>query len=167
MIINICDYNKDWGPVVEIAANSGIQFLDFHFDSTSLKGFESGFYEAQNENGNVVLNKSDIESHSGGDVQYSISSQDVLTTYIERWVPIPYFSSDQARSDGGPYNWARARLVKNPDEDAGSLLLQIALDTTVLMDGDPQDYLQPSFVDADVEREFNFSSEFEIVKRGL
>ncbi len=164
MIIDICDYNKDWGPVVEIAANSGIQFLDFHFDSNSLKGFESGFYEAQNENGNVVLNKSDIESHSGGDVQYSISSQDVLTTYIERWVPIPYFSSDQARSDGGPYNWARARLVKNPDEDAGSLLLQIALDTTVLMDGDPQDYLQPSFVDADVEREFNFSSEFEIVK---
>ena len=164
MLVDICDYNKDWGSIVEIAANSGIQFLDFHFDSNSLRGFESDFVEDQNENGKVVLSKIDADSHSEHEVQYSISSQDILSSYLERWVPIPYFSNDQARQNGGPFNWARARLVRNPKANDKSLLLQVALDTTVLIEGDPQYYLQPSFNDADVEREFHFSSKFEIVK---
>ena len=164
MIVDICDYNKDWGSVVEIAANSGIQFLDFHFDSNSLRGFESEFFEGQNEEGKVVLGKIDVDSDAEYEVRYSISSKDILATYLERWVPIPYFSSDQARQNGGPFNWARARLVGNPTATDKSHLLQVALDTAVLIEGDPEDYLQPSFNDADVEREFHFSSNFEIVK---
>ena len=39
------------------------------------------------------------------------------------------------------------------------------MDTTILIDeDDAEDYLQPSFRDADVEREFRFSSNFEAVK---
>ena len=82
MLVDICDYNKDWGSIVEIAANSGIQFLDFHFDSNSLRGFESDFVEDQNENGKVVLSKIDADSHSEHEVQYSISSQDILSSYL-------------------------------------------------------------------------------------
>jgi hypothetical protein len=165
MLVDICDYDKDWGSVVEIAANSGIQFLDFNFDANSLRGFESDFFENQNEQGIVVLSKIDVGSHSEHEVQYSISVQDILASYLGHWVPIPYFSSDQARQDGGPFNWARARLDYTSEANKDSLQLQVALDTTVLIEGDHQYYLQPSFNDADVEREYLFSSKFEIIKQ--
>ena len=36
---------KTGDSVVEIAANSGIQFLDFHFDGNASRAFESSFCE--------------------------------------------------------------------------------------------------------------------------
>ena len=164
MLVDVCDYSKDWGSVVEIAANSGIQFLDFHFDGNKSRVFESNFCEDRSDTDKTILGKIDPENHSVHDVQYSISSQDIVAVYLERWVPIPYFSTEQARQNGGPFNWARARLIQSTENNDRSLFLQVALDTTILIDGDPEDYLQPSFRDADVEREFRFSSNFEAVK---
>ena len=74
MLVDVCDYNKDWGSVVEISANSGIQFLDFHFDGNASRVFESNFCEDRSDTDKIILGKIDPENHSVHDVQYSISS---------------------------------------------------------------------------------------------
>ncbi len=165
MIIDICDYGRDWGSVVDVAANSGIQFLDFQFDGIKLRSFEVGFSEEKSIDSHAVLKRIPENSQSESPVFYLISPQDLQAVFLGQWVPIPYFSNDSANLNGGPFNWARARLVRSIDADPKSpFIVQIALDTTVLMEDDPEDYLQPSFIDAEVEREFRFSSDFEIVK---
>ena len=75
------------------------------------------FVRSVSDTGKTILGKIDPENHSAHDVQYSISAQDIVAVYLERWVPIPYFSTEQARQNGGPFNWARARLIRSTENN--------------------------------------------------
>ena len=165
MTIEIVDWNQSWGPTVELAANSGIQFLDFEFDKKDLKQFEAEFIEDRLDDERRVLKKftpGSQEDFEQSAVRYEFGIREVTNLYLEKWVPIPYFSTDLTHGSRGPFNWTRVRMTRNPLNEADGYLVQLAVDTTVLKDVEGRLYLQPSFQDAEVEREFKFTNNFEI-----
>ena len=165
MPIEIVDYNQSWGPTVELAANTGIQFLDFEFNKNDLRQFESQFVEDRLDNERLVLKKNipGLEGEfDNGAVRYEFGVRELTSLYLDKWVPIPYFSTDLTHGSRGPFNWTRVRMTNNPLNEEDGYLIQLAVDTTVLKDIDGRLYLQPSYQDAEVEREFKFINNFEI-----
>ncbi|MDE0783062.1 MAG: virulence factor SrfB [Planktomarina sp.] len=164
MPIEIVDWEQSWGPIIELSANTGIQFLDFEFTKDSVRRFEAAFVEDRLDDEKRILKKFNAEDDvlEQGSVQYEFGIRELTNLYSDKWIPIPYFSTDRSHGSSGPFNWMRVRMTQNPSSEADSYLIQLAVDTTVSKDGDGYGYLQPSRQDADVEREFKFASSFEV-----
>ena len=165
MTVEIVDWNQSWGPTVELAANTGIQFLDFEFKKNELRQFESEFVEDRLDDERRVLKKiipGLEDDFDNGSVRYEFGVRELTSLYLNKWIPIPYFSTDLTHGTRGPFNWTRVRMTNNPLNEGEGYLIQLAVDTTVLKDVEGRVYLQPSYQDAEVEREFKFINNFEI-----
>jgi hypothetical protein len=164
MTIEIVDWRQSWGPVVELAANTGIQFLDFEFSKDTVKRFVAAFVEDRLDDEKRILRKfnevdDDLEQSS---VRYEFGIRELINLYSDKWLPVPYFSTDGGHSSRGPFNWARVRMTQNNTSTADNYLIQLAIDTTISKDDGGHRYLQPSLQDADVAREFKFANSFEV-----
>ena len=151
------DWQQIWGDAVDLFANTGIQFLDFHIDVNQTRDFSSNFKETigPGDTKNLIkINDVDIPQ---GQIFYEYSSRDVIKIYENEWVPLPYFSSDGPNQNAGPFNWVRARLKVNK---ADAITVQLAVDTTVTKSTHVENYQQPNINDAEVGREFSLSSDF-------
>ncbi len=155
------DWEKIWGDTVEIIANSGIQFLDFDFKLQDVKGFTCELAEVISEEGIQSLVKPSAEKSE--DILYEFTARELIQLYENKWMPVPFFSRGGPFSGLGPFNWTRIRFIKASKDH---FLVQLAIDTTINAedhepDGEDLSYQQPSLQDADVAREFSFSSSLE------
>ena len=183
MSLEFVEWKRVWGPSVDICANTGIQFLDFQFEGAKLARFRSefvervvdrnvnqeqelktGHYELQKYDASAALDDAgDFEDDEFEDCIYDISRDHLFKVYLDEWLPVPIFSKDQINQNGGPFNWARIRLTKDKKQESDTYFVQLAIDTAIAQQDDQGPYLQPSRRDADVEREFSFSSDFNVV----
>jgi hypothetical protein len=150
------DWKNMWGDTVDIIANTGIQFMDFSFTQKDVKGFSSNLVELLS--GDIQsLAKPDFDDEDQNDIFYTFSANEIIRLYQDKWFPIPFFSYGGAQKGVGPFNWTRVRFKKMEDD---LYSLQLAIDTTINSDDAPT-YQQPTKKDAEVAREFSFSSDFE------
>ena len=63
MTIEIVDWRQSWGPVVELAANTGIQFLDFEFSKDTVKRFVAAFVEDRLDDEKRILKELRRQEH--------------------------------------------------------------------------------------------------------
>lgn len=176
----------DYGQDVTLVPLSGIQFLDFavRIDSRHrVDGFswERRWFSEKRvvEDGDTrkrLIQLKDVKSGlvdalTGASVDesdaYSLDIQDVMASFVGRWVPIPYFrviGVDARRDevhDRGPTNWARLYISKldTPDENANTHRIVVAFDTDV-QDGNRMEgaaYVMPTRQDAQTEDRFTFA----------
>ena len=83
MTIEIVDWRQSWGPVVELAANTGIQFLDFEFSKDTVKRFVAAFVEDRLDDEKRILRKfneegDDLEQNS---VHYEFGIRELINLY--------------------------------------------------------------------------------------
>jgi hypothetical protein len=97
----------DFSDGLTLVPESGIQFVEFGFDFDASPQLTRAFIERpypeeRDEQGNVVFrlipNWTDDDPDDtppndtrGGDVDYDISKSLALQTFLDRWVPVPFF----------------------------------------------------------------------------
>lgn len=151
---------------MEIVPFSGIQILDFE---VNLSGFEKPRkrFGIRDE---VLFPLSNNDNSEGYDNEFSESYPSVIEQFEENWLPAPIFRSAGTAQNGlpifdeGPSTWARMRAKiksRNAKGEPEKVICQIAIDTTIDMDGDPRlsgetYYLMPSKSDVLAEKEFGF-----------
>jgi hypothetical protein len=166
----------DYGEVITLVPQSGIQFLDFCLDLAGLASLDHAFLEEGAEGGERMLTP--LRRRDGAffhpatgkrvaEPTYRPSVQRALEPFLAGWVPIPFMRILGPDADGrdvleqGPSNWARAHVVPE-DGAAGSryrlvLAFDTELDWSAPAKGRP--YLMPRRDDAAREESFAFSAE--------
>lgn len=160
----------EYKRVVSLIPGGTLQFLDFGFNSDKITRCRTGFveYEVPAPNGrtNVTLQcLNQLEDGSGyidvqtGEVpinpvigrvdntiepQYQISVEKALATYVNKWIPLPFFRSegsvraDERRYRNGPTDWARGRIerLEHRDKAGNTHRLIVGFDTHTQADVD-------------------------------
>jgi hypothetical protein len=164
---------NNFGPVISLVPQSGIQFLDFGLNINTLR--VSCAFLNDPERGLVCL-YSDAESGQLADAHgnlpvnqesiYSLDSARAAATFAGAWVPLPFFRIRETYSDGslgydkGPLNWARVRLAElaEPDAEGHTHRLTLAFDTQLMVPRDGRPYLAPRPLDMQASEEFALAS---------
>lgn len=149
-----------FGKELSLVMNSGIQFVDFglkidwkdklwreknmgYFIESANKGPLRRLIQSQNGEGYYDQSKPELlVSH-----KYEINVEDSLKLLDGIWLPIPVLRSiPPERYDEGPYNWARARIIKleQPDSDGNTHRITFAFDTKVFKNSQNTAYLAPT-----------------------
>lgn len=160
---------------ITLVPQSGIQFMELRFALDRLPRSVLPFWEKPgaiaNERQQVALVAlasdelgTPVDPKTGSpppdDETYSINRALALETYLNRWVPAPFFRVRGRNPDGsesferGPSNWARVRLspLPEPDRAGNTHMVILAFDTGLVprVEGTPYTGLSPE----DNEREF-------------
>ncbi len=163
---------RKFSDVQSLVMNSGVQFLDFGLsidwnESEEWRKKRFGYFVSSSENGPL---RRLVDSYNGEgycdpsdlkrlvEPQSEIKVEDSLKLFNEQWLPIPVFRTiPPDRFDKGPFNWARARIVKldTPDEDGNTHRVTLAFDTKVFPNRDDVAYLSPT--EEDVRSAAHFS----------
>ena len=172
----------DFGAEVALVPYSGVQILDFGFDLTASDVRAAKFIErvTREEAGEVertlipltgtdALDAPILESADERDDPYSVRPLAALEPFLEKWVPVPVLRmknqrgpSGEERFDAGPSSWSRMRVVEleTPDPDTGHThRVQLALDTNLIAQNQPEQYLAPEVADAEKPRDFRLVSD--------
>lgn len=156
---------------------TGIQTLDFGFDLNGLDLKPMRFIErvtsrAQDRTertlipltGDDAVDAPVLDASDEDDDPYSIRPVAALEPFLEKWVPVPVLrlksqrgSAGEEMFDPGPSAWARMRCAElpAPDPETGHThRIQLALDTTLVAENQPDLYVAPERGDAEKPREF-------------
>ncbi|MGO4135957.1 virulence factor SrfB [Rhizobium brockwellii] len=176
----------EYGHEVTLVPLSGIQFLDFaaRIDrGNKIEGFNwddrwfaerSVIEDGEPQKRLLQLRSMEgdlFDSITGAAVDqsdaYSVRISDVVSRFVGRWTPIPYFriiGTDANRADvhdRGPTNWARIYLAKLelPDEKGNTHRAVIAFDTDTQQANRTAEssYVMPTRQDATTEDKFSFA----------
>lgn len=149
-----------YGKELSLVMNSGVQFVDF---ALAIDWKEK--YWREKNMGNFVSSANGgplrrlLLSKSGEGycdpaypdmlvrVEQEINVEDSLKLFDGIWLPIPVLRSiPPDRFDDGPYNWARARIVKlaQPDADGKTHRVTFAFDTKIFNNNQNTAYLAPT-----------------------
>ena len=147
--------------IATIVPGGAIQFLDFAVTLGKAQRLTKEYIEyvrvGQNgddgrglrqvyrgEAGDLLDCETDQETNiNDGDTHHSFSTERALEPYFGQWIPLPFFRlagpvlGGQRRFLGGPTDWARCKIARNP-ENPQAMQLSIAFDTYV-ENGDPYD----------------------------
>ncbi|MEM1076511.1 MAG: virulence factor SrfB [Pseudomonadota bacterium] len=172
----------DFGEEIALVPYSGIQMLDFGFNFDTLEIKASKFIERVTReeagevertliplSGNEERDMPVLEASLDTDDAYSVRAVAALEPFLEKWVPVPVLRmknqrgpSGEERFDPGPSSWARMRVVEleTPDAETGHThRVQLALDTNLVPEGQPDHYIAPEVADAEKPRDFRLVSE--------
>lgn len=161
-----------YGKELSLVMNSGIQFVDFalkiDWKDKVWREKNMGNFISSANNGplrRLLLNKTgdgyfdpSKPEMQNVKVEQEISVEDSLKLFDGVWLPAPVLRSiPPDRFDDGPYNWARARIVKlnEPDCDGNSHRITLAFDTKIFNNSQTTAYLAPT--DEDVRSGTTFS----------
>jgi hypothetical protein len=168
-----------WKAETTLVPFSGIQILDFGLALGASPFRTVGFIERTTGRegdqdirnllpltGDDDLDAPILEAHHADDIPYDITLKQALEPFLGQWIPAPLLRVRDGRGadgreqfDAGPSTWARIRVVAlgQPDPLTGQThRLQLAVDTALIAEDDPNFYLTPSRKDAEDEREFRF-----------
>jgi hypothetical protein len=151
---------------MELVPFSGIQVLDFEVDLSKLDKPRKRF----GVNERVLYPLSYNDTSEGYSNEFSEPYSKIIEEFEEKWLPAPVFRFAGTAQGGypifdeGPSTWARMRAkikTRNSKNEPEKVICQIALDTNIDMDDDPElsgetFYLMPSKSDVWAEKEFGF-----------
>ncbi|WP_138469530.1 virulence factor SrfB [Poseidonocella sp. HB161398] len=167
---------------VTLVPYSGVQFLDFGFALHDLTVRSWKFVERPGDmvdglrqreliplTGNEDADAAVHDAATAEDDEYSVRPVSALEPYLGKWVPVPVLRikgqrgpRGEERYDPGPSAWARIRTVElaQPDPATGHThRVQIALDTSLIAQNQPERYLAPERGDAEKPRHFRLVSD--------
>ena len=150
-----------YGKEISLIMNSGVQFLDFglkidwkdkEWRTKSMGNFASGGENhpirrlVEHRSGEGYCDSSDLSRMVK--VEHEISVEQSFKLLDGVWLPIPVLRT-VASTDGfdeGPYNWARARIVKlaEPDVEGNTYRVTLAFDTKIFPNRADVAYLAPT-----------------------
>lgn len=150
-----------YGKEISLIMNSGVQFLDFglkidwkdkEWRTKSMGNFASGGENhpirrlVEHRSGEGYCDSSDLSRMVK--VEHEISVEQSFKLLDGVWLPIPVLRT-VASTDGfdeGPYNWARARIVKlaEPDIEGNTYRVTLAFDTKIFPNRADVAYLAPT-----------------------
>ena len=150
-----------YGKEISLIMNSGVQFLDFglkidwkdkEWRTKSMGNFASGGENhpirrlVEHRSGEGYCDSSDLSRMVK--VEHEISVEQSFKLLDSVWLPIPVLRT-VASTDGfdeGPYNWARARIVKlaEPDVEGNTYRVTLAFDTKIFPNRADVAYLAPT-----------------------
>lgn len=150
-----------YGKEISLIMNSGVQFLDFglkidwkdkEWRTKSMGNFASGGENhpirrlVEHRSGEGFCDSSDLSRMVK--VEHEISVEQSFKLLDGVWLPIPVLRT-VASTDGfdeGPYNWARARIVKlaEPDVEGNTYRVTLAFDTKIFPNRADVAYLAPT-----------------------
>ncbi|MGH6916492.1 MAG: virulence factor SrfB, partial [Geminicoccaceae bacterium] len=130
----------DWRPTISLVPFSGIQFVDYGFDSEAIGSFSRKFVErteARREQDDlktlIPLTGEDEEDarrlgqRQADDEEFAINKERALEPFLDKWVPVPFLrilpgrgSFGEELYDRGPTNWARVRVIPIAGPDGGN-----------------------------------------------
>jgi len=148
----------DYEERITLVMGSGVQFVDFLLQLDLRREMPGEFVRPGSDVPLARLKYDERSNHfyhpsepgKAVATDYSVALETSLSLLQGLWLPLPFFRvSPPRRFDGGPLNWARARLAALPeaDVDGNTHLLTLAFDTRVLGRRDGTAYLAPSEAD--------------------
>lgn len=167
----------EFGNSIKLVPHSGIQFVEYAFNIDKVGRLNRRFIERAVESApgeekryHLLPAWSDDDDQyeeptKPTDEEYSINEKVALAVFLEKWVPVPMLRVKAAADgsedfDTGPTNWARVRVVADPDRKPDSTITHrviFAFDTE-LMDRRPnRPYAALSPDDSANEHEFKFA----------
>jgi hypothetical protein len=167
----------DWRPTISLVPFSGIQFVDYAFDSEAIGRFSRSFVErteARREEDDlkalIPLTGEDEEDarrlgqRQPDDEEFAINKERALEPFLDKWVPVPFLrilpgrgSFGEELYDRGPTNWARARVIPISAPDGGNThRVVFVFDTDLAARVENRPYLVPAPADAEDEVSYRF-----------
>lgn len=172
----------DYGDTITLVPQSGIQFVEYGFDFGTTPQFSRSFIErpvSQNVNADghheVKLIPNWDDDHPEGepphaiaasDDEYTISKKNILTAYLDRWLPVPFLRIEPGRDiynnetfADGPVDWVRVKITetrKNHGDTEATHRVVFAFDTTLIEPRPGRPYLGISPSDAQQGEAFRF-----------
>ncbi len=181
MLTNLADFSEG----LTLVPDSGIQFVEFGFDFDQSPRLSRSFVERKSPgqvdaDGKTLVRlltnwKDDdptapfpYSSHADDVANYEVNKSLALNTFLNRWVPMPFFKIEPGRDDygneiyaQGPTDWVRARVTETrktyQDEDATHRII-FAFDTSLAPKKQNRPYLAPSPEDASRTESFRYMS---------
>lgn len=166
----------DFPDEITLVPYSGIQILDFGFCLHNLTLRPWKFIERPGEGtdglvqrslvpltGNEETDGPILDAATADDDEYSIRPVAAMEPYLGKWVPVPVLRlrgergpRGEERYDVGPSAWARMRTVEltEPDEAGNTHRVQLAIDTNLAEQSNPEIYTAPDRGDAEKQRDF-------------
>jgi len=167
----------NFGPTIKLVPHSGIQFVEYGFNIDKVGRLSRRFIEREaGASGSDEQEYDLLPTWSDEDEDYeeplrptdheiAINEKTALAVFLEKWVPVPMLRVKAAADgsedfDRGPTNWARVRIVADPDRKPDSTITHrviFAFDTELLERRPNRPYAAPSTDDAANEHEFKFA----------
>ncbi|WP_373777728.1 virulence factor SrfB [Glaesserella sp.] len=160
-----------YGKELSLVMNSGIQFIDFALkidwkDKLWREKNVGNFIHSANKGPlrRLLLSKNGEGYYDPSDdnkmmlkIDHEINVEDSLKLFDGIWLPMPVFRNIAGRYDEGPYNWARARIIKldEVDSDGNTHRVTFAFDTKIFNSNQNTAYLAPT--DEDVRSGTTFA----------
>ncbi len=158
-----------------LVMNSGIQFVDFglNIDWKDKVWREKGMGNFMNHE-NMPLQRLILSRTGEGychpaqpnriiqNPDHEISMEQSCKLFNGVWLPIPVLRTLPPDSfDEGPYNWARARIIKleSPDIDGNTHRITVAFDTKIFANNANTAYLAPTEEDVRAGSDFALASQ--------
>lgn len=174
--------------IISLVPNSGLQFIDLHFNIDDLPKLNCSFWEERMESqatadGQVPVMLRCLEANeASGELEdpttgqtppveeiYDLNRQKGLEPFLGKWVPLPYFyvikpaslMGDPASYDKGPTNWARVRVAELAERDRhnNSHRITLLFDTAIRNREPDRPYVMPSLSDSQEQHEFRLVAE--------
>ncbi|MER8511269.1 virulence factor SrfB [Mesorhizobium sp. M0142] len=182
MLTNLADFSDGF----TLVPDSGIQFVEFGFDVDATPRLSRSFIERLSpgetgSDGKTLVrllpnwNDDDPESDEqpyppkGDDIEYPISSAKALETFLDCWVPMPFFKIEPGKDAlgneiyaQGPTDWVRVRVTetrKAYGDRKGTHRAIFAFDSSLAPRKPNRAYLAPSPEDAMRTESFRFVSQ--------
>ncbi|ANK71697.1 hypothetical protein FA04_03035 [Ensifer adhaerens] len=181
MLTNLADFSEG----LTLVPDSGIQFVEFGFDFDQTPRLSRSFVE-RNSPGQVdadgktlvrlLTNWKDDDptapfphsSHADDVANYEVNKSLALNTFLNRWVPMPFFKIEPGKDDfgneiysQGPTDWVRVRVTETrktyQDEEATHRVI-FAFDTSLAPKKPNRPYLAPTPEDAGRTESFRLMS---------
>lgn len=181
MLTNLADFSDGF----TLVPDSGIQFAEFGFDFDASPRLIRAFIERKSpdEMGpdgkplvRLLPNWSDDEPDAdkppyglkAGDDEYEITKKLALETFLDRWVPVPFFKIEPGRDAlgneiyaQGPTDWVRVRVTETRNaygDRNGTHRATFVFDTALAPRRPNRPYLAPCVEDAERSESFRFVS---------
>lgn len=181
MLTNLADFSDGF----TLVPDSGIQFVEFGFDLDTSPRLSRSFVERTSpaetgSDGKAVVrllpNWSDDDPDSeqppypakGNDEAYDINKSLALNTFLDRWVPMPFFKIEPGKDElgneiyaQGPTDWVRVRVTETRNahgDRKGTHRAIFAFDSSLAPRKPNRPYLAPCPEDAMRTESFRFVS---------
>jgi len=179
MLTNLADFSEG----LTLVPDSGIQFVEFGFDFDSSPRLSRSFIERKSPgqvdaDGKTLVRlltnwKDDdpngvapYSPHEDDVATYEVNKSLALNTFMNKWVPVPFFKIEPGRDElgnelyaQGPTDWVRARIVetrKAYQDKEGTHRIIFAFDTSLAPKKNNRPYLAPSPEDATRTESFRY-----------
>ncbi|MFB9984758.1 virulence factor SrfB [Mesorhizobium kowhaii] len=179
MLTNLADFSDGF----TLVPDSGIQFVEFGFDFDASPRLSRSFIErvSPGETGSdgktlirLLPNWNDDDPDSdqpphppkGDDVVYDIAKSRALETFLDRWVPMPFFKIEPGKDSlgneiyaQGPTDWVRVRVTETRNahgDRKGTHRAIFAFDSSLAPRKTNRPYLAPCPEDAMRTESFRF-----------